>query len=58
MNGIGIFWTSQDGRTVILRHCDVAFELVHDGIQVMPIGRFEPICRYVWAEFPPQGFGG
>lgn len=45
-----LFWESQNKRTQIIRHCDVAFELIHDGITVME-GRFEPLCKYVWAEF-------
>lgn len=53
---IGEFWRSADGRVVIWRHCDVAFELLCCGVAVMPVGRFEPICAYVWAEFPPEGF--
>jgi len=47
------FWASPDGRTQIIRHTDTVFELTRDGVLVMPVGRFEPICYYVWAEFPP-----
>ena len=45
------FWTSEDGRTRIIRHCHGVFTLEHDGREVMPQGTFERICRYVWAEF-------
>lgn len=45
------FWTSPDGRLEIYRHTDGVFELLCEGVQVMPIGKFETICDYLWAEF-------
>ena len=47
--GDGEFWTN--GRVQIWRHCDGVFELRCHGEQVMPIGSFETINRYLWAEF-------
>lgn len=49
----GVFWRSADGRVEIVRHCDGVFELLCEGVPVMPPSRFEPISEYVWAEFPP-----
>lgn len=53
----GVFWASPDGRTEIVRHCDAVYELLCDGEPVMPPGGFESAANYVWAEFPPPGFG-
>jgi hypothetical protein len=53
---VGEFWRSRDGRVVIWRHCDAVFELLCEGVRVMPVCRFESVCAYVWAEFPPEGF--
>ena len=47
--GGGPFWTN--GRLEIYRHCDRVFELRCNGEQVMPIGSFERINAYLWAEF-------
>lgn len=52
-SNIGVWWVSGDGRTQIIRHCDVAFELIHSGVRVMPIGSFFQIHDYLWLEFPP-----
>lgn len=49
----GVFWKSPDGKTQIIRHCDRVFELMHDGVKVMPTSTFERLTAYVWAEFPP-----
>lgn len=53
----GTWWESPDKRTRIVRHCDVAFELFHDDIPVMPVTSFKVVHDYLWAEFPPEGFG-
>ena len=46
----------KQGRVEILKHCDAVFTLEIDGIQEMGPTNFETICRYVWWEYPPQGF--
>lgn len=45
----GVFW--ERGRVQMIRHCDIVFELLCDGIPVMPVGSFERINQYLWAEF-------
>lgn len=52
----GVFWSDPRGDTWIVRHCDVAFELFHRGIAVMPVGTFRQVHDYLWSEFPPCGF--
>lgn len=49
----GVFWRSVDGRVEIVKHCDSVYELLCDGVAVMPPCRFEACADYVWAEFPP-----
>lgn len=51
--GGGQFWTN--GTTELYRHCDKVFELRHNGEQVMPIGPFEVVNRYLWLEFDVMG---
>ena len=47
--GPGTFW--KKGKLEIYRHCDGVFDLLCNGIQVMPTGRFEQINLYLWSEF-------
>ena len=47
--GPAVFWSN--GRLVLYRYCDSVFELFCDGISIMPIGTFEKLCAYMWAEF-------
>lgn len=47
--GPGVFW--ERGSLQIYRHCDGVFELRCGGIQVLPIGSFEQVNKYLWLEF-------
>lgn len=47
--GEGVFWTN--GRVTLYRYCDGVFELFCEGVPVMPVGPFERLNAYLWAEF-------
>lgn len=49
----GVFWRSADGRVEIIRHYEGLYELVCEGVAVMPPCGFDLCASYVWAEFPP-----
>lgn len=51
--GEGVFWTN--GRLELYRYCDGVFELRCNGTQVMPIGTFQQVNSYLWAEFNAMG---
>ena len=44
-----VFW--KNDRLTLMRHTDGVFELICDGVRVMPLGSFESIVSYLWAEF-------
>lgn len=48
-----VFWTN--GRSTLIRHCEGVFELLHDGVLVMPPGPFEKVNAYLWSEFYVMG---
>lgn len=55
-DGLPFQWSWNSGRVSLVKHCDSVFELLCDGIPVMPVGSFEKLTAYLWAEFFIEGF--